>query len=898
MAWQAVFLALLAGASAPRAPWFALAAWLMLAIVTGKWRLRALLPLAAAFAAGCGVMLFSLPAQPAMPLWAARAGKTVLAEGEVASASGLAGGRVRLLLAHVRPAAVPQGLDAETREKLEKQLGREDYELALGLPKGYAAVAEAKAAKQAEKAEIPGLVALTLDASGARALEHVARPFAGQTVRGAMRFFPSGGSLNEGAPDSQSYWHDRGVWCNARLSRSKNVPLWLEVSSGQGVRHWLEARREAWRAQLAKRLEAPAAESGQIPGQTAAEVQAMPQSRAILMALLFGDRSFLSPRTTELFTQAGLVHSLALSGQHLALAGLAAAACVWLAALFFRSMYLVLPRRVWIGLASVPFAVFYLCLGGAPFSLLRAACMMGVGVLVLCARRAFTALDALFFAGAVLFFSWPLCLFDLSAQFSFLSVAGILCALPAISGIHGRLAPRRGQNAFVRALRKAAQWAVSLLLVSCAAQMAVMPVQVYVFGTLAPFFLLNLVWLPLLTFITLPCAMLGLAAQVAGGAALSAALLWLAALPARAVLWLLTLLDGMGAMPLVQCIRFSPEALLGAGACLFFCFALAAHLLAHKKLPAAMWRLAACGLCLFLALGMAPAMQKNHAVPDAAITVFDVGQAQAVLVEIGSARVLVDGGGSASPFFDTGRSILAPALTYERLPSLDAVAVTHADTDHARGLRWILEHFSVPAMYWSPYSALESGTGESLGLKISAGRGGVALREACAGGRIPLPHGFDLEIVWPPSPQEAGGRAFSRNDSSLVMRLCRNGRGLALLCGDVKASALRSLLKSGADLRAEVLVLPHHGAASSCLPAFYDAVAPRMALASAGAYNQYGFPSRKVREEMARRGIPLHSTGEWGMMRARWQKDGPAELEMPFRPQKEGQGMFPLFRRQ
>ena len=74
----------------------------------------------------------------------------------------------------------------------------------------------------------------------------------------------------------------------------------------------------------------------------------------------------------------------------------------------------------------------------------------------------------------------------------------------------------------------------------------------------------------------------------------------------------------------------------------------------------------------------------------------------------------------------------------------------------------------------------------------------------------------------------------------------------------------------GADLSAEVLVLPHHGSAGSLLPELYDAVRPQIAIASAGAYNAYRLPSRRVREELARRNIPLRVTGEEGEIHIRW----------------------------
>lgn len=55
---------------------------------------------------------------------------------------------------------------------------------------------------------------------------------------------------------------------------------------------------------------------------------AVPQGKAILLALLFGDRRYLTQDTLDNFSAATLTHSLALSGQHLAVAGLVGLLCV------------------------------------------------------------------------------------------------------------------------------------------------------------------------------------------------------------------------------------------------------------------------------------------------------------------------------------------------------------------------------------------------------------------------------------------------------------------------------------------------------------------------------------------------------------------------------------------
>jgi competence protein ComEC len=298
-------------------------------------------------------------------------------------------------------------------------------------------------------------------------------------------------------------------------------------------------------------------------------------------------------------------------------------------------------------------------------------------------------------------------------------------------------------------------------------------------------------------------------------------------------------------------------------------------------------RLLLCGLFLMLA-GQAPQWlddARSRWEEQVSLSLLDVGQGQAALLEWPGGRILVDGGGSSSLYFDCGRSLVAPALTQGRQPRLEAVIVSHTDVDHARGLRWILEHFSVGTLYWSPVSAARADSGEGQVLRAIARSRGIPEKILYRGDTVELGHGLRLEVLAPdlapgmPVPSE---KLLTSNDASLVVRMVHDGHGLALLCGDMHAAALLRLAQSMQDIRAEALVLPHHGAASSFQKRFYDAVAPEAALASTASFNHYGFPSRRVRDEMARRDIPLFSTSDLGTVSLRWRKkDGRYQLDPP-----------------
>lgn len=841
--------------------------------------------LAVFFLCGLGVTFLASPEAPDCPSWASVPRKSVLAEGRIASVTGLPGGRVRVLLENVRPVKDMPSLSGRTEEQIRKALHRKAEPVPSGIRKGYPGTVV-----EDEASPVPGLVSMTLYAGD---MEQCGRPVQGQTLRALMRLYPVSGSVNPGTFDLGRYWADREVWHNARVNRTGRGPLFLELKNGEGAVSRAFLLRERWRNMLETALVGPeggksAANNG---GWEGASSMSGSQGRAMLVALLFGDRSVLTPETVDLFTRAGLVHSLALSGQHLALAAMAGAAFIFVLSLTVRRLFLSVPRRVLVVSAGIPFAMMYLFLGGAPFSLIRAACMMLAAAVFLCLRRPAAPLDVLFAACLLLFVGWPLVAFDLSAQLSVLAVAGILLAMPFLSALRKRFPPA-GKNERISpadrprlAGRALVRWIGSMLILSAAAQLAVLPVLVSVFGAVSPCFWLNVLWLPPLTFVTLPCAALGFLALILfGPQPCSAGLFSAAAWPADIMIELLARMNDGGWLPLVQCFRPSSLSALGFGALLVGLVLWGSARLSGRLPGAAVRRLLLFG-ALMMPAGQMPVWVEDgraSAEERVSLTLFDVGQGQAVLLEYPGGRVLVDGGGSASPFFDCGRSILAPALTDRRMPRLDAVIVSHTDTDHARGLRWILEHFDVGALYWSSVSAGDDSP-DGRALREIARRRGIPERILAGGDTLRLSESVTLEVVWPDMallPTLHRNGTASDNEASLAFRLMRHDEPLAFLCGDMTAPALRRLAESGQPLRSPLLILPHHGAASGFQKKFYDAVAPEAVMASAAAFNHYGFPSRRVREEMAARNIPLYSTSERGGMIVTWTGDE-ARMTLP-----------------
>lgn len=348
-------------------------------------------------------------------------------------------------------------------------------------------------------------------------------------------------------------------------------------------------------------------------------------------------------------------------------------------------------------------------------------------------------------------------------------------------------------------------------------------------------------------------------------------------------------------------IKFSFSKILVTGICIFF-FCLSPYIYQH----------------FFL---------KSHFT----LTVFDVGQGQSVLIEnsledsptvvekniqtqknsnynpILKGRILIDAGGPRSPRFNVGRDIIAHKLTQNKSPKLTYAIASHDDADHINGFAHIMQYFDVPA-FAEPYIKQTHTSNTRKLLDKILEKYNIPIEKLGMGDIINLGNGFALQVLHPPYPLDSTKpifididihsktsltqtqmqeksfpatrplatpfKKYSSNNSSLVLRLVKEGKGLALICGDVEKDVLEELVKyekedmwtynpssqysldTYADkhspnlinwsLGAHVLILAHHGSINSYLPHFYDLVRPHTVIASAGKYNRYGFPAKEI----------------------------------------------------
>jgi len=237
------------------------------------------------------------------------------------------------------------------------------------------------------------------------------------------------------------------------------------------------------------------------------------------------------------------------------------------------------------------------------------------------------------------------------------------------------------------------------------------------------------------------------------------------------------------------------------------------------------------------------------------ITVLDVGQGDAILVEGGrGGRMLVDGGP------DPDRLLVE---LDRRLPPwdrrIDILVLTHPHEDHVAGMPLLLERYRIGRVYETGMRG--PGPGYAAFARDLTGRPGAPPDGILStGARIALDD-VRFRVLWPdpgrvPREPPDGGRGI--NDVSIVLLGEVAGRRF-LLTGDVEDD-VDPILATRDLPPVDILKVAHHGSATASTPAFLDRVQPRIAVVSSGAGNPYGHPARSTIDRLGATGARVLRT--------------------------------------
>lgn len=247
------------------------------------------------------------------------------------------------------------------------------------------------------------------------------------------------------------------------------------------------------------------------------------------------------------------------------------------------------------------------------------------------------------------------------------------------------------------------------------------------------------------------------------------------------------------------------------------------------------------------------------------ITLIDVGQGDGIYIADGAGgRYLIDGGSSDKS--DVGTYQILPFLKHEGVDTLDAVFVTHMDSDHYNGIYTLIEKMDESGIrirnLMLPDIGENSRSEEYIELAGLAREQGITVRYIHKGDTIS--HGkLRLTCLHPEKGAEQ-----ETNASSMVLYL-EYEAFTALFTGDLEGSGEESVREQleeqdGVEKGIVVLKVAHHGSRNSTGSAFLETASPYISLISAGKDNSYGHPHKELLMRLTQAGSYVYQTKERG----------------------------------
>ena len=578
-------------------------------------------------------------------------------------------------------------------------------------------------------------------------------------------------------------------------------------------------------------------------------------ANGVLKALIIGERGHIASPVRSSFYRSGVGHILAISGLHI---GIVATASF----LFFKWIFTHIEILLWhawtrkaAAIASLAPVILYGLLAGMSPSTQRAVIMASLFLLSFLIEREHDTINTLSVAAFLILMAHPPSLFSASFQLSFVAVFFILFGFISF------------HNTLFMEQKTAGAWGIKFLfwirsffMVSLFATLGTFPFVMYYFNLVSLIGLLaNLVIIPLIGFIVVPLGLISVLFYSLNIPLADVCIHLSLTILQQAVY----LIQWMSNFPYAAIQTFTPTIFEMTGYYLLIVVLLLRREkhISHKTIRIAVSIIVFTGLIDF---GYWIHHRFWH--KDLRITVIDVGQGSAVLLELpGGKTFMVDGGGfSDNSTFDVGEKIVAPLLRRKKIGTLDTLILTHPDSDHINGLLYLADRFHVKSIWTNGERVQTNGYRRLLDIVEKKNIRFPAYGKVPKNNEI---NGVSVNILYPPEnflAKREKDRWRNVNNNSLVIQV-RYGATSFLFPGDIMKQAEKELIQQvGEGLKSTVLLAPHHGARDSSTTPFIRTVSPEQVVVSSGWKNRFGFPHPTVMKAYKAHGSRIYNTAAHG----------------------------------
>ena len=674
----------------------------------------------------------------------------------------------------------------------------------------------------------------------------------GQTWRLPLHIRTPHASKNEGVFDQTRYWLANNITGLAYVRvYQKSTPEQMPqlLATHRSVLSMIEN----WRFDTLQAIDAALSESNH-PNINA--------SGNVFKALALGDQAAVSAQQWQLFQDTGVTHLVSISGLHVTvLAGILAlcARWAWRRNVWLTTRIPAMHVAQWVGLIG---ALVYALLSGWGLPAQRTVWMLALWLGLARLGVARSGLRVLGFSVCLILIFDPFAVLSVGFWLSYGAVAWLIVAFDSFVSTEDKQTDDSPKH------RVLGRWLIGAVGAQLGISLSLLPMTLYFFRHASLIGVgVNFLAIPLMTILLVPLLLSVLVLALTGW---GAPVVWMNAVLSQVLNGLQHLQDAaklndwVGRIELWQVLALFVLSLL---------LVVSARGLWHgvSRISAKRvgWTIGLSALAIFIIVRIPPNYPRVQE-GQLRVTVFDVGQGSAVLLQSAQQNWLYDAGARFSSDADAGARIIVPHLRYIGVKKIDTLVLSHNDSDHTGGAQSILNALPVRRIITS----LNQSQRDALGLDQ------MAVSE-CVAGQTEQFDGVRMAVL-SPDAQTLNADSIPDNQKSCVLRFeVKSEKPDALksilLTGDMdmlseanmvvdtnpNSAGIRSIdALTQTPLKTDIVLMPHHGSNSSSSAPLIQATQPKWAVAQAGKYNPFRHPRAEVLQRYQAAGAQIWRTDE------------------------------------